>query len=388
MILIAAALAVIALFFLKSRRDERRALRKREGNLGKPAADVLADEVLPGEKPRVEPGLGQSVGSEAAEAAPREDALPSEEPPVFREIEKEKAREAEEAAAHDQTEAVYARGLTEPPVDLGIEWVLDVTPLEGKSFALGGLETLVRELRALSIPLPLEVWAKSKRDGLYYPSRYLPTESVHVMASLVLANRAATLDEIRASSFLQVMEQAAAQNDVDVRQSVELTAALAQAKQIAQFVKYFDKVLEVVIAAPVNGETGEAQPFKLESVKAAADGAGFTAASGRWEYRSEPSLREPEMTLSFGPENDGSLRLAFDVPLANLARGDLKRFFGMANHLANTLGTRWVDCARVPIDAAGALLLQEEIEAQSRQMTQSGVRGGTERARRLFSRSA
>ena len=48
----------------------------------------------------------------------------------------------------------------------------------------------------------------------------------------------------------------------------------------------------------------------------------------------------------------------------------------------------WVDCAGNRIEALGAMMLQDEIEARSLQMTTSGVRPGSERAQLLFSRSA
>lgn len=75
-------------------------------------------------------------------------------------------------------------------------------------------------------------------------------------------------------------------------------------------------------------------------------------------------------------------------PIANVPRGDLKRFFQLANHIACHLGGVWVDGAGNRIEAAGGLILQDEIEHQDAQMAASGVRPGSERARLLFSRSA
>ena len=94
------------------------------------------------------------------------------------------------------------------------------------------------------------------------------------------------------------------------------------------------------------------------------------------------------MTLSLAGADSSQLRLSFDVPLANVPRGDLKRFFQLANHIACHLGGVWVDGAGNRIEAAGGLILQDEIEHQDAQMAASGVRPGSERARLLFSRSA
>ena len=119
-----------------------------------------------------------------------------------------------------------------------------------------------------------------------------------------------------------------------------------------------------------------------------AEGAGFVSASGRWELRIDEGSREPLMTLSLAGADSSQLRLSFDVPLANVPRGDLKRFFQLANHIACHLGGVWVDGAGNRIEAAGGLILQDEIEHQDAQMAASGVRPGSERARLLFSRSA
>ena len=35
-------------------------------------------------------------------------------------------------------------GMKEPPVDRGIQWILDITPYEGKCFPYGAIDSLVR----------------------------------------------------------------------------------------------------------------------------------------------------------------------------------------------------------------------------------------------------
>ena len=241
--------------------------------------------------------------------------------------------------------------------------MLDVTPYEGKTFPLGSMDSLVTQIRQLSLPLPVSLWAKSAEDGLYYPSECLPAEAVHIVATILIANRAAVLDDVSASSFLQVLEQTAA--------SCDIKTAVSTAVQISCFIHYYDKLLEVSIV-PAPREEG----LTLEEVTKVAEGAGFVSASGRWELRIDEGSREPLMTLSLAGADSSQLRLSFDVPLANVPRGDLKRFFQLANHIACHLGGVWVDGAGNRIEAAGGLILQDEIEHQDAQMAASGVRPG------------
>ena len=88
------------------------------------------------------------------------------------------------------------------------------------------------------------------------------------------------LDDVSASSFLQVLEQTAAQNDVDVRTSCDIKTAVSTAVQISRFIHYYDKLIEVSIV-PAPREEG----LTLEEVTKVAEGAGFVSASGRWELR-------------------------------------------------------------------------------------------------------
>lgn len=385
-ILIAAAIAVIAFFFWRSMREERRMRASRKTRLqasGDVRKDVLAEEKP---DPRVEPQLDDMVDDDEThepDHAAAADDLPSEKPPVYERLAEEQKARIEREAVEGGRPAARIAGVEKPPVDRGIQWVLDVTPYEGKTFPLGAMDSLVTQIRQLSLPLPVALWAKSAEDGLYYPSECLPAEAVHLIATILITNRAAVLDEVSASSFLQVLEQTAAQHDVDVRTSCDMKTAIATAAQISRFVHYYDKILEVTIV-PAPREGG----LTLDEVTKVAKGAGFVSASGRWELRLDEGSKEPVMALSLAGTDASQLRLAFDVPLANVLRGDLKRFFQLANHIACHLGGVWVDGAGKRIEAAGGLILQQEIEHQDAQMTASGVRPGSERARLLFSRSA
>jgi hypothetical protein len=383
--LIIAAAAVIAFFFWRSRREVKRIRNQKLGaEKRKLSRDVLDDGNV-GEPPveRKDPSLGTEPTLGPAEGEPEETDVPQARPPVYDKIASDRKKEAEREAAEDVSGRMRTAAREKPPVDLGIEWVLDITPSDGSTLSIGAIQSLVQQLRSIGTKLPVKLWCKSKADGLYYPGHLVPCDATHAVATLALANRAAVLDEETASRFYQAMEQAAAQCVTDVRTSCDMADALKNAKQIAAFVKYYDKTIEVIIR-PARKEV----VLTPEIVGAAAKDAGFRHASGRWEYYSDPSASEPLMALGYGPKADGTLRLALDVPLVNLARGDLKKFFSMANHLANRLSCVWVDFGMNPIDAAGAMMIQQDIEKKAAQMAASGVHSGSDRARTLFSRSA
>ena len=393
-ILIVAALAVIAFFFWRSLREERRLRASRKTPLKRESfirKDVLEEEPEPELALRQEPQLAteENASQEAPQQEPTVEINPEEQPsdvpPIYEQMGKKKMTELKGALDESGFLGRRTTGMKEPPVDRGIQWILDITPYEGKCFPYGAIDSLVRQVSELSLPLPVSLWAKAKDDGLYYqvyPENALVGDAVHLIATLVIANRASVLHEVMASSFLQVLEQAAAQDDVDVRMSTDMPQVIATATQISRFVAYYDKMLELkIIPSPDKTLTYD------ELVKLG-EAAGFKSASARLEYRMDPKSSEPVMTLEMGPDGMASLRLVFDVPMASLSRGDLKRFFQLANHFANHLGGVWVDCAGNRIEASGAMMLQDEIEARALQMTTSGVRPGSERAHLLFSRSA
>lgn len=93
------------------------------------------------------------------------------------------------------------------------------------------------------------------------------------------------LDDVSASSFLQVLEQTAAQNDVDVRTSCDIKTAVSTAVQISRFIHYYDKLLEVSIV-PAPREEG----LTLEEVTKVAEGAASSAraAAGSFESTKVP----------------------------------------------------------------------------------------------------
>ena len=151
-----------------------------------------------------------------------------------------------------------------------IEWILDIAPREGMQFALGGVQSLKLEVDRLQLPLLVRIWAQSSRDGLYYDSGELTGPARHVVAAVVLANRAAQLDDVAASRFFQVLEQSAAQNEVALRREMEPEDAVKRSADLKRFIKYYDRAVEVRIVP-----RGEAEEnFSLEAVGAAASAAG------------------------------------------------------------------------------------------------------------------
>ena len=129
-------------------------------------------------------------------------------------------------------------------------------------------------------------------------------------------------------------------------------------------------------------------PLTVEGVDRVATSAGFKAATGCWEYRVSASDHDPILRLAFGDEGTKCLVLAYDVPVSNIERGDLRLFFAMANHIANALHCAWVDQSHNAIDAGGALLIEEAIQHRTALMAENGAEAGSERAKLLFARGA
>lgn len=395
--IIVIAVILVALIFWRSKREEKRA---RES--GRKLRSVQTADALAGSEPRVEPDLIAQATERARKAADgelnstikadptlgrlldeSEIPTPTEEPPIYAELEREEAEaaRAEEAKKESAEQSADPRSRAVPPVDSAIEWILDIAPVDGMQFALGGVKSLKLELARLNLPLLVRVFAQSSKDGLYYEAEKLHFPARHVVASMVLANRAAKLDEVGASRFYQVLEQSAAQNNVVIRRELEPGQAVLRSATLKNFINYFDRKVEVVIA-PIDPE----RPFDLEAVSKAARKAGFESSSGCWELRFDPAERDPVISLAFGPEGTNTLVLTYDLPLGNLARGDLKHYFALANHLAAELKSRWSDCSKHPVDAGGAMLIAEQAEAHGKLMTENGVEPGSNRARLLFSR--
>lgn len=390
-----AVVVVIAVIYWRSKRQEIAA--RPRSPLPRPTRDVLDSERA--EDPRVEPELKADAqkGAKSAKAAAgaKSSFMPSEEPPIYDELEREenerKAQaetEAERRSSSDSArQAPEADRLEDrrsyPPVDAQIEWVLDISPKEGKHFSVGGIQSLAVEVKRLALPLRVRIWAKSAKDGLYYQADELPANATHVVAALALANRTTALDEVRASAFYQVLEQSAAQNDVEVRRELEPQDAVQRSKSLRDFITYYDSQVDVLIE-PTDPET----PFTVALVDGIARASGFRAASGCWELRACEGDHDPIISLAFGPEGTKNLTLSYDVPLASLSRGDLQLFFRLANHLACELHAAWSDCSREPIDAGGALLIEEQVAAHDALMAKNGVGAGSERAKLLFARGA
>lgn len=395
--IIVIAVILVALIFWRSKREEKRA---RES--GRKLRSVQTADALAGSEPRVEPDLIAQATERARKAADgelnstikadptlgrlldeSEIPTPTEEPPIYAELEREEAEaaRAEEAKKESAEQSADPRSRAVPPVDSAIEWILDIAPVDGMQFALGGVKSLKLELARLNLPLLVRVFAQSSKDGLYYEAEELHFPARHVVASMVLANRAAKLDEVGASRFYQVLEQSAAQNNVVIRRELEPGQAVLRSATLKNFINYFDRKVEVVIA-PIDPE----RPFDLEAVSKAARKAGFESSSGCWELRFDPAERDPVISLAFGPEGTNTLVLTYDLPLGNLARGDLKHYFALANHLAAELKSRWSDCSKHPVDAGGAMLIAEQAEAHGKLMTENGVEPGSNRVRLLFSR--
>ncbi|MDO5531397.1 hypothetical protein [Sutterella sp.] len=345
--------------------------------------DLAAEEEKPAEAlSQPEPSLPDpdQTRSPADEVPP-----PSEEPPIYDELEREEARRAE-AAARSRTEAENLRDNRDratPPVDPAVEWVLDIAPVDGMQFALGGVKSLKLELERLDLPLLVRVWAQSSKDSLYYEADELTCPARQVVATLLLANRTAKLDEVSASRFYQVLEQSAAQNSVVIRREFEPEQAVQRSVNLRNFIEFFDRRIEMLIAPREEGET-----LSADRVSKAALRTGFMYSNDRWELRLDPADRDPVIWLALVEEGESPAKVSlnYELPLANSVRGDLRKFLEVANQLAAELGAVWTDCSGRPIDAGAAMAIAEQVASQDKLMTESGVVPGSPRARLLFSR--
>lgn len=372
-ILIVVAVLVIAVFYWRSKREEK-SVADRDPQLQRPRADALMGDL--NGTGRVEPALTEE------EAAHEPVDEPAARPPVYEDIVEEHIEEREDQELAEQLVDDVAYDV--PPVDSGIEWVLEVEPQPGKSLAIGGIKSLVLELRELSLPLDVKVWACSTRDGKYYQGQYLTSDATHLVVAVVLANRAAGLDELNASRVYQAVETIAALHEASLHTSIEIEKVPEVAQNYRACIKYFDRTMEIVIE-PINSIDF---PLTLENVGVVAEGAGFTQSSGRWEYHADPESREPLMTLSMSSGARHSLSFVFDVPVANMGRGDFRRYLLLANHIANHLNARWVDVKKHPIDAGGAMLLEDSLNEWCDKMRQAGIPAGSDRAYKFFARGA
>ena len=384
-VLLVLVVLVVAVFFIWRSRQHVRTAKK----TGKIRGDYAVEDVLmkSGEKEapaKTEPTLAPETEAKPAAVAAA-DAAPSDIPPVYDVIEEEeeRTRAAEEAARAnaEEVDAVPAAvGSEWPAVDTALEWVLDISAPEKTTFKMGGLDSLRRELRALNLKLPLFVWTRSAEDGLYYESDRLQKSADHIVVAVVLANRAAQLDELTASSVLQVLETVATQYDINVRLSQEIPEAVASAKTLRQFIRYYDNRLELEVV-PLDPSVD----FTLDAVAKLAAASGFEQNRGGFEYRASAESLSPEITLSLTAAETRGLRLSLDLPLVHEARGDFSTFLRLANHFCGHLHAALSDCNGKPIGTAEAMYIEEAARERMRAMKKAGVVAGSERARLLFS---
>lgn len=384
-VLLVLVVLVVAVFFIWRSRQHVRTVKK----TGKIRGDYAVEDVLmkSGEKEapaKTEPTLAPEPEDKPAAVAAA-DAAPSDIPPVYDVIEEEEERKraAEEAAranAEEVDAAPAAVGSEWPAVDTALEWVLDISAPEKTTFKMGGLDSLRRELRALNLKLPLFVWTRSAEDGLYYESDRLQKSADHIVVAVVLANRAAQLDELTASSVLQVLETVATQYDINVRLSQEIPEAVASAKTLRQFIRYYDNRLELEVV-PLDPSVD----FTLDAVAKLAAASGFEQNRGGFEYRASAESLAPEITLSLTAAETRGLRLSLDLPLVHEGRGDFSTFLRLANHFCGHLHAALSDCNGKPIGTAEAMYIEEAARERMRAMKKAGVVAGSERARLLFS---
>ena len=149
-IVVAAVCAVYII--LRGRRDERRAREAGEklrpipmddplvagGAAMRPAPDAPAPKPAASAAVPMEPVFNPDAAKPSEESELFEPQSPSDEPPIYRQLEAEEEaqRAADEAEAQAAAQAAEPesgeRHPAEPPVDSMIEWILDIAPREDR----------------------------------------------------------------------------------------------------------------------------------------------------------------------------------------------------------------------------------------------------------------
>ena len=385
-----AAACASASYYLKKRSSQEsvsEAVREE-----RPVPPVMrADPVVErsaGEPSAPEPEHGPEAAEEPAGDAPSEfpitDELePSEEPPIYARLEKEKEEAAAKAAREaDSVLTPEANGFETVPFDPSVQWALMIRPDEGRTISIGTVSSLVKSLASLRtnppIKLPVEVWARSRKDNRYYPTKFLPTEALDIVVTVVFTNRVDKLDELNANLIRSICEQLATQCDAQLETSVDVSRVAEFSEKNASFIEIFNSVLDMLIVPPQQG-------FDKAKLSEVLEGIGFKREGERWVHRVVPSTREGEYYAHFTAEHPDALSITLDLPLCNIARGDLDRLFAICNHVACHLGCQWTDGRGRPLTVAGALLVSDKIRHDLENMGRYGVTAGSERAHRLFS---
>lgn len=387
-----AAVFVIGFLYWRSKREERqireRTMRQR------PSTDVLISEGQADEADAksgaaqvaaTAPIVDSGVLANAAAVSPLPPMVSGATPvraPVARSSEEPKAKlEVKNTQQEPKTVAdvKLTGGYDVPPIEPSIEWVLDVQAKDGQEFALGMVRALEIELKKIQLPLWMRIWCQSTLDNRYYLVDKLNCPARRIRVSVVLCNRSHTLDEVKANQLYQAIEQLATQNDVEVRRNLEPEAAVKDSISFKRAVDYYSLAQTLVLKS--RAERG----LEVDVVKKVAATAGFTQEAGGWAYRVLPNDRDALMTLQFGANNQ-SMRLALDVPLADVGRGDLNRFFTLANHLANHLACTVTDEAGRPLNAGMAVMMDVRVREHAEQMASQMVSAGSNRAKLLFAK--
>lgn len=358
------ALALIVILFFVARWQYNR----KKASLEKRAASIASGEMSVDD---------DEDGEDDGFAKP---AMPSETPPIYEKIEAEKKAAAQKAALEAKSSMIPgALGLDACPYDRSVQWKLSIIPDEGRTITFGAVESLVKSLKALHYHLPIEVWAQSKRDKKYYPARFLPSEALNVVITVVFTNRVAILTEEMASIIYSRAEELATQCDAQLTASKEVEEIQGVARDNERYVNHFNKFLDLVISAP----QGEELPIDI--LKQVLTSLGFEKRHDQWVLKTLPHTREGEFSLYFRNEERSRVMLSLNLPLCNLARGDFSRFFMLANHIASHCRAKIVDIEGNSFTIQSVLNAESDVRMNLERMAEFGVVSGSERAHLLFS---
>jgi hypothetical protein len=343
--LLGAAVLLLLLVFGWSKWQEKRQVRRLQGQSGGTERDSLAAPAQSGAAAtsgRIEPRLGELPGDADATV--------------------------DGAAAEHPHPRPQLPGWTEDPL---LDCVLELRC----AHAADGVAVIdaVSPLLRLDCELPahvaawdarVEQWVLPDRFGFYS----------ELLASIQLANRGSKLGDIEASKFIAAVQQVALALDADF-DPPDVPLLRRRAEQLEAQIVQFDAQIGLTLQ-PAEGVFNPTQVHKVvPAIRLEPNG------ENCWLRRGEDGW--PNFTVRLTPEH--RLLLELDVPAVAPAARPLQAMFAAAAELAVLLNARVVDDHGRPIAPGSIEAIEPALQALYEKMRAADIEPGSERARRLFS---
>lgn len=262
-----------------------------------------------------------------------------------------------------------------PEVDPAVEAVINITPREG-AFDMAILKQRIADIEAEPLLKNLvRVQCFDKVSGLWYDGADRVTECTQIYLTMLLANRARTVNQAAASKFMIHAEQFAIELKGE-SEAPDYNEMVEGAERIRRIIEAFDKRLSVKIVA--------AKDITDEELEAAARACGFAKEDDKYE-KYVPGISAPVFHI-LPPQTLGNeIELSFDVPLMVPASDPLGQFFAIANDLCCRIDAVMTDASGNPIGAREASRISSVLKNMHQTMAEHGLPAGSRRACLIFS---